>query len=44
MTVAFAHAVGAREGGRPSVGRVVEIGMRGLRGGFRNPGPQGHCA
>jgi hypothetical protein len=29
---------------RPSVSRVREIRMHGLKGGFRNPGPQGHRA
>ena len=29
---------------RPSVSRVPEIGTHGWKGGFRNPGPQGHRA
>jgi hypothetical protein len=29
---------------RPSVSRVLEIGMHGLKGGIRNPGSQEHRA
>jgi hypothetical protein len=34
----------ARDMRRPSVSRVLEIGMHGLKGGFRSSGPQGHRA
>jgi hypothetical protein len=35
---------GACGTGRPSVSRVPEIGMHGLKGGFRSPGSQEHRA
>jgi hypothetical protein len=39
-----AAALDACGTGRPSVSRVPEIGMHGLKGGFRNPGSQEHRA
>ena len=38
------HRTRARDTSRPSVSRVRENRMHGLKGGFRNPGPQGHRA
>ena len=44
MAVALAHALNACGTGRPSVSRVREIRMHGLKGGFRSPGSQEHRA
>ena len=41
---AYGRAPRACATGRPSVSRVREIRMHGLKGGFRSPGPQGHRA
>jgi hypothetical protein len=44
MVGVFVCAVNACGTGRPSVSRVREIRMHGLKGGFRSPGSQEHRA
>ena len=44
MAVALVHVPNACGTGRPSVSRVREIRMHGLKGGFRSPGSQEHRA
>jgi hypothetical protein len=44
MAVPFVHVSNACGTGRPSVSRVREIRMHGLKGGFRSPGSQEHRA
>jgi len=44
MAGILACVLNASGTGRPSVSRVRETRMHGLKGGFRSPGPQGHRA
>ena len=44
MARAWVPGLNACGMGRPSVSRVLEIGMHGLKGGFRSPGRQRHRA